>query len=207
MWIEASGGGGGTQITPSDATPVALVNGETYEVGGNGYAIESYTDVQPLYNSDYNFAIGEIVKNAGSYPGTIVRSRGSITPSADGAAFSNSGWYKMTSGGYAYSQKPLQTATGTFTTNTTATTGYKVTLGFKPKYLCIIRNSTQTAYNMIYNEDLDATKYNRGTAGANAWRSFEAVSPYSIESIDNDGFTVYTASGYSSNEWRYFAIG
>lgn len=39
MWIEASGGGGGTQITPSDATPVALVNGETYEAGGNGYAI------------------------------------------------------------------------------------------------------------------------------------------------------------------------
>lgn len=47
MWIEASGGGGGTQITPSDATPVALVNGETYEMGGNGYAIESYDDVTP----------------------------------------------------------------------------------------------------------------------------------------------------------------
>lgn len=41
MLIEASGGGGGTQITPSDATPVALVNGETYEAGGNGYAIET----------------------------------------------------------------------------------------------------------------------------------------------------------------------
>lgn len=47
MWIEASGGGGGTQITPSDVTPVALVNGETYEMGGNGYAIESYDDVTP----------------------------------------------------------------------------------------------------------------------------------------------------------------
>lgn len=41
MWIEGCGGGGGTQITPSDATPVALVNGETYEAGSNGYAIET----------------------------------------------------------------------------------------------------------------------------------------------------------------------
>ena len=100
-----------------------------------------------------------------------------------------------------------QTATGTFTTNTTATTGYKVTLGFKPKQLCLIRDTTSTAYNMLYNEDIDATKYNKGLGASNMWRPFEAQSPYSMKSIDNDGFTVYTASGYQTLTWRYFALG
>lgn len=95
--------------------------------------------------------------------------------------------------------------TDTFTTNTTATTGYKVTLGFKPKYICIIRNTDATAFDMIYNEDITNSKYLRGVTSATNWRNFESNSPYSIVSIDNDGFTVYTASGYSGYEYIYFA--
>ena len=99
------------------------------------------------------------------------------------------------------------TDVGTFKTSTSATTGYKVTTGFKPAYVCIIDANTSTPYNMIYNSDISTTKYNRGTVSANSWRNLETnTNAYSIKSIDNDGFTVFTASTYASHNWTYFAI-
>ena len=99
------------------------------------------------------------------------------------------------------------TAKGTFTTNTTATSGYKVTLGFKPKYILMARDYTTNAWTMAYNEDISTTKWIRGTTSASVWQNFGSNSPYSIKSIDNDGFTVYTANNYHNFQWRYFAMG
>ena len=104
-----------SSITPSNASPVALTANAPVNPTASGYAIESYSSAQLTYDSDYDFAIGTIFKNAGSYPGKIIRSRGTITPSAEGTAFNNSGWYKMTTGGYAYSAKPSSGASGTVT--------------------------------------------------------------------------------------------
>lgn len=131
----------------------------------------------------------------------------SVTPSASGAAF-NSGIVNMSSGGYAYSQKPPVAKSGTFTTNTTAATGYKVTLGFKPKYLCAIRNTSGTGC-VAYVDSLSTTMYYRSLSGGSAWRNFESSGNYiAIKSIDDDGFTVYTGtSTYSTVEWTYFALG
>ena len=103
-----------------------------------------------------------------------------------------------------------QTKTGTFTTNTTATTGYKVTLGFKPKYVCCVPSNGSTGGACVYNEDVSATKYERSAGSSNAWVNFSATLQYlGFVSIDNDGFTIYTGSTWSLNsiEWAYFAIG
>ena len=103
-----------------------------------------------------------------------------------------------------------QTKAGTFVTNTTATTGYKVTLGFKPKYVCCVLSNGSTGAACVYNEDVGSTKYERSAGTANTWVNFGATLQYlGFVSIDDDGFTFYTGSTWSFNSltWAYFAIG
>lgn len=97
------------------------------------------------------------------------------------------------------------TATGVFVTNTTSASGYKVTLGFKPKYVYVIRDANGTN-SAIYDERISTTKFLRGTSGATTWVNMPASQYLGFVSIDNDGFTFYTNSSYSSVNLYYVAM-
>ena len=99
-----------------------------------------------------------------------------------------------------------QTAIGTFKTNTTSSSGYKVTTGFKPKYVYAIRDTNGTN-SIIYDERVSTTKFLRGTSGATTWVNMPATNYVGFVSIDNDGFKVYTTSSYSSLDFYYVAVG
>ena len=103
-----------------------------------------------------------------------------------------------------------QTKAGTFVTNTTATSGYKVTLGFKPKYVCCVLSNGSTGAACVYNEDVSDSKYERSCGTVNTWVNFGGTLQYlGMVSIDNDGFTIFTGStwSFSTLTWAYFAIG
>ena len=103
-----------------------------------------------------------------------------------------------------------QVKTGKFTTNTTDTTGYKVTLGFKPKYICCVASDGSTGGACVYNKDVGVNKYERSVGQSNSWINIGETPQYlGFVSIDTDGFTIYTGStwSYSTIEWAYFAIG
>lgn len=107
-------------ITPANDTIPSITSGTIYQAGGNGYAIQSYNSVQPLYDTDYDLAIGGIVKNTGSYVGKIVRSRGNATPSDNSPQYLSTGYYKVTDTGYLYK---TQQAGGTIKTVTITNNG------------------------------------------------------------------------------------
>lgn len=99
---------------------------------------------------------------------------------------------------------------GLFTTNTSQTTGKKITTGFKPKYVCCVPSNGSTGGACVYNEEVSDSKYERSCGSVNTWVNFGATLQYvGFVSIDNDGFTIYTGSTWSFNtiEWAYFAIG
>lgn len=100
-----------------------------------------------------------------------------------------------------------QTATGTFVTNTSSSSGYKVTTGFKPKLVYVVRSSSSNVSAVIYAYDIDANKYIKALPSSTAWRNFESANYMSLVSIDNDGFTFWTNDTYKTYTWDYFAIG
>ena len=222
-------------VTPSNASPVSLTSGDIVKLGGNGKAVESITNVTPSDSSPVTLTSGDIVKLGGngkavqnvnsitpssSAPlmssGSIYKaeSRGYainnyqiITPSTSGAYFA-SGFNKMTSSGYAYSQKP-KLAVGTFTAQSSR---FSVTgVGFKPKYLAVYvaKTNDATGISYIYNEDVSTTYVITGSAdGYLAARDLGSSTSYRLYSIDSDGFTI---NGFSTAAWRgtgyYFALG
>lgn len=100
--------------------------------------------------------------------------------------------------------------TGKFTTNTTSSSGFKVTLGFKPKYVCLVPSNGSTLGACVYDEDVGSTKYERCLSSSITWMTLGGTPQYlGFVSIDNDGFTVMTGSTWYFNtiEWAYFAIG
>ena len=78
---DAGGGGAaGIPITPSDASPVNLTTGDSYQMLADGYAIESYpTSVTPTNLSPTSLSAGSIYKMDGN--GKAVYDVTSITPS------------------------------------------------------------------------------------------------------------------------------
>lgn len=99
----------------------------------------------------------------------------------------------------------LQIKTGRFIPDVN---DYKVTLGFRPKYISVMRDSNGNA-GISYNADISVAKYYRSLSGASEWRNLESDTAYiAFESIDSDGFTMYVnTSNYKSVTWYYFAIG
>ena len=129
------GGGGGIPITPSNASPVSLTTGESYQASADGYAIESYSSITPSNSNAPGLTSGSIYKMGGGGRAVagiteimpsdsttvplqtsgiykplgsgvaIATSPQSVTPSSSGTYFS-SGIKKMVSSGYAYSAQP-----------------------------------------------------------------------------------------------------
>ena len=171
-----------SDVTPDDSLPPELSSGSTYRMGGNGYAIKTAPiEVVPNDTTPLAVSRGDMIK-------------------------------VITNGGYLYKtqQSGAKIAQGTFVTNTTLTSGYKVTCGFKPKYICCVLDNGTTGGACVYNEDVSNSKYERSCGTVNTWVNFGATLQYlGFVSIDNDGFTIYTGSTWSLNSltWRYFAVG
>lgn len=101
------GGASGTAITPDNsASPPTLTQGETYTItGNNGLAIESASSLTPANTSPPSITSGNYYRaSGGGYAISSYVSSGK-TPTASGTSF-DAGWNRMTSGGYAYSEKP-----------------------------------------------------------------------------------------------------
>lgn len=97
-----AGGGGATgiPITPSNASPVSLTTGDSYEMLSDGYAIASYNNLSPSNVSPAALADDTIYKTNGT--GYAIDSYSSITPSNSSPASLTSGSiYKMGGAGAA----------------------------------------------------------------------------------------------------------
>lgn len=96
-------GGGGTSITPSNASPVALTANNTVTPTAAGYAIESYSEVVPSSNLPKTLTAGNIYKPTAN--GYAISSYTTITPSdSNPVALTGGAFYRIQSGssGYAY---------------------------------------------------------------------------------------------------------
>ena len=98
-----------------------------------------------------------------------------------------------------------RSATGSFITNTSATSGYKVVTGFRPKYISVFRSNSTNPSAAIYNYDINPNQFFKALPSSCAWRNFESANFMSLVSVDNDGFTFWTNSSYSSYTWDYWA--
>lgn len=219
--MNPSGGGGGTEITPSNSSPVALTNGETYTTNGNGYAIQSYTSKTPS-SSPSSVSSGDIVKMGGS--GYLINSYSSVTPSSSGTYFS-AGMKNMASSGYAYSSRPsANVKTGSFTGIAAAGT-YTIQVGFTPKLVFIYdatNNQGSKNKSAFWASDGMPTDkyiglYGSGSGGAGVGNltisSMTATVSYGakIASVSSNSVQFQTGTNtawnYSSITWEYIIIG
>lgn len=94
------GGGGGIPITPSNASPVSLTSGESYEMQANGYAISSYTNLSPSNSSPVTLSDDTIYKTNGT--GKAIQSLSDVTPSnVSPVSLTSGAIYKMGGAGKA----------------------------------------------------------------------------------------------------------
>lgn len=93
--------------------------------------------------------------------------------------------------------------TGTVTLSTSSTT--KVTLGFKPKYLCAY--STSAYYSNIWLDTMASNKYIRSTSSGPKMEDWGDNYTGGLVSIDNDGFTLRKSNSTGGLTYQYFAIG
>ena len=192
-----------TDATPSNSSPVSLTSGTVYKMGGAGKAVASVTDITPSDSSPVSMSSGSIYK-AGSAGYAIASNPTSVTPSASGVYFS-SGIKKMASSGYAYSSQQPKTATGSF--NLTTSANMTITLGFKPKYICVYGGSTANPI-CVYSEDVSTSKYYSGSSSAYVTNyNLPSTTTNRINSITSDGFIMNKASSAGVGTYRYFAIG
>ena len=121
----AAGGGGATgiPITPSNAAPVTLTNGESYSMLANGYAVSSYTSINPSDSSPVPLSAQTIYRvTNGSNGGYAIASYSSVTPSnSSPVSLSSGSIYKMGGAGKAvesvtsitpYNQTPPEISAG-----------------------------------------------------------------------------------------------
>lgn len=98
---DAGGGGAaGIPVTPSNASPVNLTTGDSYQMLADGYAITSYTNLTPSNASPVSLSDDTIYKTNGT--GKAIASLSDITPSnSSPVSLSSGSIYKMGGGGRA----------------------------------------------------------------------------------------------------------
>lgn len=155
MWIEAISGGGvtPTPITPSNTTPASMTSGTAYEPTANGYAISSYASKTPSSTPEYLYS-GHIYKLTAA--GWIIDGWGDVTPTPEGTYFA-SGMRKMSSSGYAYSQKPSVTDFPEALWDTTSTTSHSFAASLTGTYILLLVFQYSTSSSLAYNRFDDTT--------------------------------------------------
>lgn len=199
-------------LVPSNTPPTYFNSGAHLTATGNGYAITGYTDIMPSNSSPVRLNSANVYRAQSS--GYAIQYYNDETPSdIDPPIITTGNIIRATANGYFYEtqQSGGNFATGSVENSTSATT--KVTLGFQPKYVCVLTKvGTGTARLVnIYNYDYSTTKaYWGSTTSAGSLTEYTIGSgstTYRIASIDNDGFTL----GLTTSAWLgtcyYFAIG
>ena len=223
-----------TSITPSNSSPVALSANTPVNPTDSGYAIASYSDVSASYTQDVPLTLGNIYKatstgkfvpdvininptnaspvtlsypriyrNIAEYGGVAIGGFVNKTPDdSNPPSISSGAIIKASASGYLYStiQKFKQ---GSVTLSTSSQTS--VTLGFKPKYLCVY--STNSYYSNIYDENVSTTSFIRATSSGPLLKAFNSNYSGGLVSIDSSGFTLRATTSSVGTSWKYFAIG
>ena len=85
-----------------------------------------------------------------------------------------------------------------------------VTVGFKPKYLCIrVTNSSEVVHRAcIYDERYSTTQFQNAATGTYlSGTNLNGSASGTLKSIDSNGFTMNKYSDGSKANGEYFAIG
>lgn len=193
-----------TDITPSNSSPVSLSSGSIYKPSASGKAISSLSDVAPSNANPPNVHTGDICKIT-TRDGYLISTINIVEPSDSNPPLlsNNNSWYRLNgASGYLYStiQKFKQ---GSVTLSTSSQTS--VTLGFKPKYLCVY--STNSYYSNIYDENISTTSYIRATSSGPLLKAFDSNYNGGLVSINSNGFTCRTCTTSVGLTWKYIAIG
>lgn len=197
-----------TSLTPSNATPATITNGNTYTATANGYAIESYTNLSPSVGVIQNINNGSIYKATAN--GKAVDQIYTVTSSdivpiniVPGPVFTS------TNSGYLYmTEKKIKTGSQT----TTAGTIYTINCGFQPKKIFIYAYNGANSYMAgAYDVDVNSTYYFAGwrqsssSASAGKYDVSSSTSNGSITEVNSTGFKWKGSSAY--NNMHYVAIG
>lgn len=192
-------------VTPSDYSPPYLYQNNIYKPQAHGYLYSSQ-QVTPTSITPSNSTPVALTANTPVNPtanGYAISSYSNKTPSdLTPASVSSGEIFKAMSSGYLYStiQKFKQ---GSVTLSTSSQTS--VTLGFKPKYLCVY--STNSYYSNIYDENISTTSFIRATSTGPLLKAFDANYNGGLVSINSNGFTCRTCTTSVGLTWKYIAIG
>lgn len=197
-----------TSVTPS-STPTSVSSGDNIHIGGSGVIVDSVptpTSITPSNASPVYMDVDSVYQTVGN-GGYAISSYSSKAPSDSSPSSIPSGTFVKNAGsstGYLYASLGLgKCKAGTATASSSVNT--KVTLGFKPKYLCVLNASALNARNIVYDETISTTNFAMSTSSSNcAITALGTTSSYRLYSIDNDGFTL---TKWNNNTIHYFAIG
>lgn len=194
-----------TSITPSNTSPVTLVTNNPVNPTSSGYAIQSYGTVTPSNANPPEMHTGAIYKIS-TRDGYLISTTNIVEPSDSNPPLlsNDNSWYRLNgANGYLYHTQQPKVKVGTCTNSSSSPANVSVTLGFKPKYLCV---SYADSVVLVYDERHSTTKHYRctSTPGFSAQYSFGQSAGNALYSIDDNGFTLRSSA---NRTWNYFAIG
>lgn len=126
---DAGGGGAaGIPITPSNASPVSLTTGDSYQMLANGYAIASYSSATPSNANPFFMQEDEYYKlSQGWAGGYLIGTYDQITPSnASPVSLSSGNIYKMGGAGKAVASVTDATPSNSSPVSLSSGTVYKM---------------------------------------------------------------------------------
>ena len=184
-------------LYPSNEYVPGIINGRIYKINSGGFAINHYTIETPSNVTPPIVDAGDIIKIGGNEyeSGYLIKDYTTVTPSTSGAAF-NSGFAKMSSSGYAYSQQPKRVQTGSFTTD--ASSAVTISLDFTPSLVIVYSNIDTTTLAFI------AISENKGAFSG--WNMNSTAAAHNIGTFTWSGnsFTHKAASSAMGNKTAYY---
>ena len=192
-----AGGGGATgiPITPSNAAPVTLTNGESYSMLANGYAVSSYTSINPSDSSPVPLSAQTIYRvTNGSNGGYAIASYSSVTPSnSSPVSLSSGSIYKMGGNGKAVASVTDATPSNSSPVSLSSGTVYK--MGGAGKAVASVTDITPSDSSPASMSS--GSIYKAGSAGYAIASNPTSVTPSSSGVYFDSGIKKMTASGYA----------
>ena len=190
---DAGGGGAaGIPITPSNASPVSLTTGESYEMLADGYAVSSYSSITPS-DSTPETLYGDNIYKASTW-GYAIRDYTTVTPSNTPVTLTTGKFYKMGGDGKAVatinditpsSNMPAMTGGAIYKP---AYNGYAISsyTALTPSDSSPVPLSAQTVYRVT-----------NGSSGGYAIASYQSKTPSASGTAFDAGFVKMSQGGYA----------
>lgn len=190
---DAGGGGAaGIPITPSNASPVSLTTGDSYQMLANGYAISSYNNLSPSNSTPAALADDNIYKTNGT--GYAIDSYSSITPSdSSPVSLSSGAIYKMGGAGKAVANVTDVTPSNSSPASLTSGSIYK--MGGAGKAVASVTDITPSDSSPASMSS--GSVYKAGAAGYAIASSPTSVTPSSSGTYFTSGIKKMSSSGYA----------